>query len=121
MLRTLIIDDIAIFRQTFKDALMVQFPSMIIEEAINGDTALSKIEEFQPNLIFMDIRLPGKNGIELTEIIKAKYPKIPIIILTNYDMPEYRDAAFLGGADGFITKGSLKMSAIKSIIMRQCT
>ncbi len=118
MHKTLIVDDISVFRETFKSALCERFPTMAIEEAIDGREAMLKIEKLKPDLVFMDIRLPGENGIELTEKIKAEYPETIIIILTNYDMPEYREAASQSGADDYIPKDTLKMSNIESLIQR---
>ena len=54
----------------------------------------------------MDIRLPGENGLELTKKIKMSYPDIIIVILTSYDLPEYRQAARESKADYFVTKDS---------------
>ncbi len=116
MQKTLIVDDITVFRETFKNALRDRFPSMNIEEAVNGREAMDKIAHFQPDLVFMDIRMPGESGISITEKIKAQYPKIIVIILTDYDLPEYREAARQCGADDFIHKGSLKMSEIKKLL-----
>ncbi|MBW2330881.1 MAG: response regulator transcription factor [Deltaproteobacteria bacterium] len=64
----------------------------------------------------MDIRLPGESGLELTKRIKATHPEIAIIILTAYDLPEYREAAYDGGADAFIPKSSLKLPDIAVLI-----
>jgi len=116
MHKALIVDDISVFLETFKSALCERFPHMAVEDATNGMEALQKVKTMQPDIIFMDIRLQGENGIELTEKIKGKHPEIVIIILTNYDMPEYREAALESGADGFIPKGSLKMSEIETLI-----
>ncbi len=118
MLKTLIVDDISVFRETFKTALCERFPTMTIDEAIDGNQAMEKVKTFQPDLIFMDIRLPGDNGLVLTEKIKKHYPEIVVIILTDYDLPEYREAALEGGANEFIPKGSLKMSTIEVLIER---
>jgi CheY-like chemotaxis protein len=79
---------------------------MIITEAVDGEEALRKIDTLLPNLIFMDINLPGENGLELTRKIKATYPETPIIILTSYDLPEYQQVAYEHGADSFLVKGS---------------
>jgi len=89
-IRVLIVEDSTLFRQLFKETLHDRFPSVEIYEAIDGEEALLQVETFRPNLIFMDIRLPGENGLELTKKIKARYPNITIIILTGYDLPEYR-------------------------------
>ncbi len=118
MQKTLIVEDSKTFRETFKNALSKRFPSMVIEDANDGTEAMKKIRTFQPDLIFMDIRLPGQSGLELTEKIKADDPDIIIIILTDYDLPEYRAAAQKGGADDFIPKGSLHLSEIQQIMDR---
>ena len=70
MFKTMLVEDNAIFRESLRDSLRLQFPSMEIAEAGNGQEALGKIDSLSPNLIFMDIRLPGQNGLELTEKIK---------------------------------------------------
>jgi len=82
MLKTLIVDDSTTFRKTFRSALYERFPFMLIEEAPGATEALQKIKTFLPDLIFMDISLPGENGLELTRRIKASHPEIAIIILT---------------------------------------
>jgi DNA-binding NarL/FixJ family response regulator len=89
---------------------------MAVEEALDGKAALEKVISFLPHLVFMDIRLPGQNGLELTRKIKTSHPNIAIIILTDYDLPEYREAARSGGADGFIPKGGLNLANIGALI-----
>lgn len=76
---------------------------------------MQKIKVFQPDAIFMDLRLPGENGLELTKKIKADYPNIVIVIITNYDLPEYREAAYESKADHFVSKDSL-LKIINSIM-----
>ncbi len=116
MLRTLIVEDNANFRNTFKDALGKRFPSMVLDEAVNGEEALEKVKSFHPDVIFMDIRLPDKNGLELTTEIKSAYPQPFIIILTQYDLPEYREAARIGLADAFLTKNALNLAKVDELI-----
>ena len=116
MFRTLIVEDNAVFRQSFKKILHMQFPYMAVDEAADGEQALQKIDSFRPDLIFMDIVLPGENGLEVTKKIKTGYPAITIIILTNYDLPEYRDAANQYGANYFISKGSSSRDEILTLV-----
>jgi len=116
MLRTLIVEDNANFRNTFKDALGKRFPSMVLEVAVNGAEAMEKVKSFHPDVIFMDIRLPDKSGLELTTEIKSEYPQPFIIILTQYDLPEYREAARIGLADAFLTKNTLNLATIDELI-----
>ncbi len=66
MFETMLVEDNSSFRQLVKDDLQSQFPSMDIIEAEDGVEAFRKIDSHPPNLIFMDIRLPGENGLELT-------------------------------------------------------
>ena len=113
---TLLVEDNAPFRQTLFDILSSQFPSIVIEEAADGEEAFQKIESVLPNLIFMDIKLPGENGLQLTQKIKAKHPEVIIIILTSYDLPEYREAAYQYGANYFIVKGSSTNEEILAMV-----
>jgi DNA-binding NarL/FixJ family response regulator len=114
--RTLIVEDNPLFRQTILDILSAQFPSMVLEEAADGKTALERIEDALPDLIFMDIKMPGENGLHLTEHIKRRHPEVVVVILTSYDWPEYREAAYKFGANYFIMKGSSSNKEIVELI-----
>ncbi len=116
MCPVLIVEDNPMFRDTLKGILATRFPSIVVEEASNAEEALSKFEETNPFLIFMDIRLPGKNGLEITRTIKETAPEIEIIILTSFDIPEYREAAFHSGASHFLTKGRVTIEVITSLV-----
>jgi DNA-binding NarL/FixJ family response regulator len=104
MQKILIVDDNTLFRKTLTECLHSRFPSLIISEAKDGDEALQTIPTFLPDLIFMDIQLPNGNGLELTRLIKGLYPDIKVVILTSYDLPEYREAAFHYKADHYAPK-----------------
>lgn len=114
--KTLIVEDNASFRQYFKENLQIRFPSMVIEEVGDGNEVLPKVEVLSPALIFMDIRLPGENGLQLTKKIKKNHSDIKIVILTSYDLPEYREAAFQYGANSFMTKDSLNWGEIDTLV-----
>ena len=107
MKRILIVEDNAFFLQFLRETLRSRFPSLEISEAADGEQAMQKIKAFQPEAIFMDLRLPGENGLQLTKKIKAQYPDIIVVIVTNYDLPEYRKAAYESGVNHFISKDSL--------------
>ncbi len=116
MLRTLIVDENRIFRETFRDELLKHFPSMSIHEAINGEEAFKKIYDLSPSLIFMDICLPGLNGLQLTQRIKKEFPNIRVAILTGYDLPEYQEAAIKNGAGVFLIKDQVKWEEIEGFV-----
>jgi DNA-binding NarL/FixJ family response regulator len=114
--RVLIVEDSSIYRNLLKETLLSRFPSMEIIEATNGQQALQKISSTCPDFIFMDIKLPGENGLELTRRIKADSPQMIIIILTSYDLPEYREAASQYGANYFLSKGSATKEDILGLV-----
>jgi DNA-binding NarL/FixJ family response regulator len=115
-LKTLIVEDDASFREILKEKLRTIFPSMVIFEATEGNEALGIVDAQKPDLIFMDIRLPGENGIELTQKIKTRYPNTKVIILTSYDSLEYRKAAIRSGGNCYIPKDSLNYIQIEKLI-----
>jgi DNA-binding NarL/FixJ family response regulator len=116
MFRTLIVEDNNFFRKLLKETLLSRFQSMDISEAGNAEEALQKIRAHPPHLIFMDIKLPGESGLELTKRIKADYPEITVIILTSYDLPEYREAAIRYQANHFLSKGSTTKENILKLV-----
>jgi DNA-binding NarL/FixJ family response regulator len=123
MFETMLVEDSTSFRQLVKNNLQDQFPSMDIIEAADGVEAFQKIDSHLPNLILMDITLPGEKGLELARKIKADYPNIIIIILTSHDSPEYREAAIRYKADYFFSKDAIANNGIftlvKSILLKK--
>lgn len=105
MCRTLIVEDNPAFRQSLREALAHRFPFMRIAEAADGDAALREIACRRPDLVFTDIRLPGRNGLEVTRAVKSVHDQATVCVITSYDLPEYRKAALACGADGFLVKG----------------
>ena len=81
MFNTLLVEDNVSYRQTLADVLLLHFPSIGVDEAGDGNEALSKVEYLRPDLIFMDIQLPGGNGLDVTREIKRIYGDIVIVIL----------------------------------------
>jgi YesN/AraC family two-component response regulator len=89
---------------------------MVVDEAVDAEEALVKVESLLPHLVFMDIKLPGANGLEITRKIKEDYTAIKIIIITSYDFPEYREAAVQYGADHFLSKESSSREDILALV-----
>lgn len=116
MFVTLIVEDNVTFRHSLKELLNSHFPKMSIEEAADGKEALQKVEFLIPHLIFMDIKLPGANGLELTKRIKRDHDEIVVIVFTSFDLPEYREAAYRSGASYFFTKGSTSGDEIINLV-----
>ncbi len=116
MLRVLLVEDNDVYRSVLRENLLKHFPSMVIDEATNGEEALEKVKVAPPRLMFIDIRLPGMNGLQLTQMIKKDFPTVRIAIVTGYDLPEYRQAALQYGADGIFVKESLKWDEIEALV-----
>lgn len=104
--RILIVEDHQDYRESLKEVLSGRLPRAQVDEAAEGNEVLPKIKADPPHLIFMDINIPGENGLELTRQIKQDFPQIVVVILTSYDLPEYREAAYRYGANYFLAKGT---------------
>jgi len=115
MHKVLVVDDNLLFRTVLKETLNSRFRNIKILEAGDGEKALEEIETSVPDLILMDIQLPGENGLQLTKQIKARYPHIRVAIVTSYDEPEYRDAAYRCKADHYIPKDTF-LTVINSVL-----
>jgi DNA-binding NarL/FixJ family response regulator len=101
-MRVLIVDDTPRARQSMKALLDVWYQMEEVREATNGTEAIHLVEEFQPDVILMDARMPTMGGLEATRCIKAKWPQIKIIIISIY--PDYQAIALNAGADSFVCK-----------------
>ena len=114
--RILIVDDNGFFRKALMERLQMSFPAVAINEVADGGEALREIDAFLPDLIFMDIKLSGENGLELTKKIKAAHPNIIVIITTSYDLVEYRDAASQFGVNRFLSKDSFNWREVEELV-----
>lgn len=105
MCLALIVENNVAFRQSFKRMLGTRFPSMRIDEAADGREAMQKISVSRPDVIFMNIKLPGANGLDITRKIRDENSEVVVVLLTSHDLPEYREAAYKSGASYFFAKG----------------
>ncbi len=122
MYKTLIVEDNTTFRQMLKEILYSKFPTMNIAEEPDGNQLFLTMDVFRPQIVFMDIRLPGESGLELAKKIKKNYPDVVVVMLTSYDLPEYRQAALQSKADHFVTKDSPTqdfLALVESILLAQ--
>ena len=114
--KVMLVEDDDGFRRSLASLLISKFPDIFLDEAANGSEAMEKVESFLPHLIFMDIKLPDHNGLEITRRVKALHPEINVIMLTSYDFPEYREAARASGAISFLSKGSSTAEEIQEVM-----
>jgi DNA-binding NarL/FixJ family response regulator len=116
-MRILIADDQKRARRSLKALLATSIPEPEIWEASSGDEAMRLAEQMRPNLIVMDVRMPGIDGLVATRGIKSRWPKIKVLVLSMY--PGYREKAREAGADLFVSKGESPerlLSALSSLV-----
>ena len=102
-LQILIADDRARSRAGLR-ALLTTWPQVgEITEAVDGQEAVEKVAQCPPDVVLMDVRMPGMDGLEAARLIKDQWPQVRIIMLTMY--PIHRTEAFAAGADAFLIKG----------------
>jgi DNA-binding NarL/FixJ family response regulator len=112
---TLIVDDDASFRRRAKELLASESDIKVIGEAADGQEAILKARELKPDLVLMDVRMPGMNGVDATRQLKAEMPELQVLILTIFDVQEYREAAMASGASGYVIKKSLIEDLVPAI------
>lgn len=106
VVRVLLVDDHPVVREGLR-AMLGGAPGIeVVDEAGNGDEAIEKATRLEPDVVLMDIQMPGMNGIEVTQRLKAARPGIAVIVLTMYDSGMYMVAALRAGAAGYLAKDS---------------
>ena len=121
--RILLVDDSIAFLESATRFLSVDARLEIVGRAFSGGEALEQVSRLYPDLVLMDLAMPGMNGLEATHLVKAQ-PNAPhVVILTLNDSSEYRAAALNVGADGFVTKsefGTALLPLIQSLFTELC-
>ena len=97
-------DDQALMRMGFRMVLEAEEDITVVGEASDGASALAQARALHPDVILMDVRMPGMNGIEATERIAQECPGTRVLILTTFDLDEYAFAGLRAGASGFLLK-----------------
>ena len=100
----LVVDGYEMVRKALRQWLEVEFPLATVAEAINGAEAIESIRYQVPNLVIIDVLVPGSIGINATRKIRNELPLVPIMILTMYDDEEYRADMLKAGATDFVSK-----------------
>lgn len=114
-IHVLIVDDHAPFRAGLR-ALLNSVPEMeVAGEAANGDDAIHEVAKLQPDVILMDIQMPGMNGIEATRAIYQSSPHIGVIVLTMFEDDDSVFAAMRAGARGYLLKGADQAEILRAI------
>jgi DNA-binding NarL/FixJ family response regulator len=103
-IRILLVDDHEIVRMGMRALLEQQPHFQIVAEAGTAEDAIRLTEQYQPDVVVMDVRMPGMSGIEATKLITLQYPKTHVVILTSFAEDELVLAAIRAGAAGYVLK-----------------
>jgi len=117
----LIVDPSPIFRRTLKSVIQTSEAGVDVHEADSADQAAQVVKREPPDVIFIDIALPGQNGIEFIRTMKEVVPDSHVVVLTSHDSEEHEAASIQKGADYFLSKersGGPQLVHVINTVMR---
>lgn len=115
MIRVLIADDHMVVREGLR-AILETAPDLLpVGEATNGAEAVRLVQESTPDVVLMDLRMPGMDGIEAIRQIRAQHPDVQVVILTTYDDDEYIVRGLRAGARGYLLKDTGRNALFEAI------
>jgi DNA-binding NarL/FixJ family response regulator len=114
-IKLLIVDDHPVFRQGLRDVFATDSEIVVVGEAADGKEALEKTLELQPDVILMDINLPGNSGLQATAQLQNHIPQTRVVIITGYDEPEQIFHSLRAGASAFCSKDMPPESLIRTV------
>ncbi|MBI2874600.1 MAG: response regulator transcription factor [Firmicutes bacterium] len=117
-IRVFIVDDHALVREGIRMILESQPDIEVVGEAEEGREAIAKTSQIKPDVILMDLSIPGLNGVEVTRLIKREFPEIHVLALTIYSDEEYIYQSLRAGASGYLLKrasGGELLGAVRAV------
>ncbi len=114
-IRILVVDDHFMVRMGLSASLNVEPDMEVVAEAGNGDAAIDAFHRHRPNLVMMDLRLPGMSGIECTAAILREFPEAHILMLSTHSGEEEIYRAMQAGAKGYIVKSVIREELLRAI------
>jgi DNA-binding NarL/FixJ family response regulator len=114
-IRVLLVDDQQLVRRGFRMVLEAEDGITVVGEAGDGQAAVEAVRAHHPDVVLMDVRMPGMDGIRATEIITAMQPGCRVIVLTTFDLDEYAFGGLQAGASGFLLKDARPSELLDAI------
>ncbi len=114
-MKLLICDDQSVIRDGLEMLLKLENDIQVVGTAQDGAQAIELASQKSPDLVLMDLKMPGMNGIEATRQIHARFPEIKVLVLTTYDDDEWVLDAIRAGADGYLLKDTSREQIVASI------
>ena len=115
MPRVLIVDDHAVIRRGVQGILSAYPEWELCGEADNGQDGIRLAGELRPDVVIMDVSMPGLNGLEVTRIIHDVLPEIKVLLLTLHSSSEFVRSAFLAGAQGYVLKSDAEHELVRAL------
>ena len=115
MIRVLLADDHAIFRAGLRRLVEEAGDMAVIAEAADGHEAIKRIHDVMPDVVVIDISMPGLDGLEVISQLNFSHPKLPILVLTMHEEEQYVVRTIAAGARGYITKRSVPEQLVQAI------
>lgn len=117
-IRVLLVDDQELIRVGFRLVLEAEADMVVVGEAGDGEAAIALAAEQRPDVVLMDVRMPGTDGITATGRITRDHPETRVLVLTTFDLDEYAFGAIQAGAGGFLLKDAQRhelTSAVRAV------
>jgi DNA-binding NarL/FixJ family response regulator len=111
----LLVDDQDLVRMGMSMVLGQAEGIRVVGEATNGADAVERAGALRPDVVLMDVRMPGMDGIEATSILTSRHPDISVLILTTFDLDEYALGGLRAGASGFLLKDALASELVQAV------
>jgi len=113
-IRVVIADDHPVVREGLR--IMLKTRGMVlVGEAATGSEAVERVRELKPDVVLMDVRMPGMDGLEATAMVKQEAPSTPVIMITSHESKDYLRRAIEAGAAGYILKGMSRDALVEAI------
>jgi len=103
-IKVFLAEDHAVVREGLSELICREADMDVVGEAGDGEETVRLVKELEPDIVLMDIAMPGMNGIEATRRIKEEQPRVCVLVLTAYDNPEFVSAVIEAGAEGYLLK-----------------
>jgi DNA-binding NarL/FixJ family response regulator len=115
MIRIVTADDQVLIRDALRTILQREGDLEVVGEAVDGDAVIHVVRELRPDVVLMDIRMPGRDGIEATRAVLAEPDPPKVLMLTTFDLDEYVHACLRAGASGFLLKDTQPSAIVAAV------
>jgi len=116
MIRVLICDDQVVVREGLRAILSTAREIEVVGEAGDGADAVDQVRALQPDVVLMDLKMPGMNGVQATRQVRDQFPEVRVLVLTTYDADEWVFDAIRSGASGYMLKDTSREALVAAIV-----